>query len=98
MKVIEDGGDQVYTNYAIDIGSDGQYEFTREGFNLLRFRADIFGYADTEDLKTDERNCTAEEMMQTLSTKNGMESTFPFTRKKSCRSTAFHPVLQKKSS
>ena len=69
MKVIEDGGDQVYTNYAIDIGSDGQYEFTREGFNLLRFRADIFGYADTEDLKTDERNCTAEEMMQTLSTK-----------------------------
>ena len=26
MKVIEDGGDQVYTNYAIDIGSDGQYE------------------------------------------------------------------------
>ena len=69
MKVIEDGGDQVYTNYAIDIGSNGQYEFTREGFNLLRFRADIFGYADTEDLKTDERNCTAEEMMQTLSTK-----------------------------
>ena len=68
MKVIEDGGDQVYTNYAIDIGSNGQYEFTREGFNLLRFRADIFGYADTEDLKTDERNCTAEEMMQTLST------------------------------
>ena len=56
MKVIEDGGDQVYTNYAIDIGSNGQYEFTREGFNLLRFRADIFGYADTEDLKTDERN------------------------------------------
>ena len=69
MKVIENGGGEVYTNYAIATGNNGQYEFTREGFNLLRFRADVFGRAYTDDLKTDERNCTAEELMQTLSTK-----------------------------
>ena len=46
MKVIEDGGDQVYTNYAIDIGSDGQYEFTREGFLIFCVSGQIF--SDTQ--------------------------------------------------
>ena len=72
MKVIEKGGDKIYMNYAIDIGKDGEYEFTREGFNLLRFRADIFGHAYTDDLEEKERNCTAEEMMETLATKDWM--------------------------
>lgn len=69
MKVIEKGGDEIYLNYAIGIGNDGEYEFTREGFNLLRFRADIFGHAYTDDLKEKERNCSADEMMETLATK-----------------------------
>lgn len=70
MKVIEEGGDEIYMNYAIGIGNDGEYDFTREGFNLLRFRADIFGHAYTDELTEKERNCTAEEMMETLATKD----------------------------
>ena len=69
MKVIEEGGDEIYMNFAIGIGSDEDYKFTREGFNLLRFRADIFGHAYTDDLTDEERNCTAAEMIETLSAK-----------------------------
>lgn len=67
MKVIEENGSEISVDFGISIDSAGNYSFTKEGWSLLRFKGDIYGRPDTDDLLAEERDATAEEMMMELS-------------------------------
>lgn len=66
LQIIEKHGDTILTSFGIQLNSAGDYEFTREGTNLLRFKADIYGQAYVKDLKNEQRDATAQEMMDDL--------------------------------
>lgn len=50
----------------IEVGLDGDYEYTVTGNALLRFQADVFGKADINDMTTEQRNMSAKEMVNYL--------------------------------
>lgn len=63
ITLIEKNGDQVISDFHIILDSSGQYQFDVEGTQLLRFLADVYGYASTDDLKYKERNATADDVI-----------------------------------
>ena len=66
LRVIEDNGNTILTDFGIDIDSSGDYFFTKAGISLDRFKADIYGRAFIEDLKPKEKDATVDEMMADL--------------------------------
>lgn len=66
-KILEANGDRVDQNFHIVMNNQGEYHFDlEEGVNLERFRADIYGRALIDDLEKDEKNATAQQMMEYL--------------------------------
>lgn len=59
IDIIEACGDTVDDNFNITIDASGNYAYTVEGRTLTRFLADIYGYANTEDLSYVESTRTA---------------------------------------
>lgn len=70
MKLIEPFGDQLQTNFAIGIDGAGEYVYTQSGFNLVRFKADVFGIPDPEDMTNLQKNISAKDMMAYLVSKD----------------------------
>lgn len=77
MQILYENGDDVYTDFAIAVNDAGQYEFTKSGFTLLRFKADVYGRSYTEApegvepddervLQPEEAAVTAEELVRQL--------------------------------
>lgn len=66
MKIIEEHGSEVISDFGIRQDSAGNYEFTKTGFNLMRFKADIYGRVYIEDLTDEEREIDAASMMAEL--------------------------------
>lgn len=67
LKILEKNGDDISHNFHIKLNKDGDYVFdVQEGFTLNRFKADIFGYPLIDSMKPEEKNATAEEMMERL--------------------------------
>lgn len=72
IRHLEKNGDQIDNNFGIFMNGNQKYEFVNSGSALQRFRADIFGYASTSDLKTENRyginevNASAQEIMDYL--------------------------------
>ncbi|MCR5302777.1 MAG: penicillin-binding protein [Lachnospiraceae bacterium] len=66
IKIVESCGDTVSNDFNIYINDDGQYEFAVTGTRLTRFLADIYGHKSMDDLTTDERNSTPDEVIQYL--------------------------------
>lgn len=87
LKVIEGNGDSILMDFGIEIDSAGNYSFTRTGVNLLRFKADIYGQAYVEDLTNEQRDATADEMMEDMCGKTCTEFLIPAIRRKSLRKT-----------
>lgn len=72
LQILEKNGDSLSQNFHIYVGADGDYVFdVDEGFTLSRFRADVYGHPLIDDLKEEEKNATAEEMMEHLSGSRG---------------------------
>lgn len=72
LKILEKNGDSLSNSFHIYLDDDGEYQFdVDEGFTLNRFRADIYGYPLIDDLKEDEKNATAAEMVEHLSSSSG---------------------------
>ena len=67
MRILEKNGDQIEKKIPIRINSKKQYEYTKEGTSLLRWKADVFGKAKIGDLTKKERNLTAGQMAAYLS-------------------------------
>ena len=72
---IELRGDSIDNNFGITMNDEGEYEFIPSGSSLRRFRADIFGHANVDELTfnekagIDEANCTAVEMINYMKSK-----------------------------
>lgn len=66
MQILYKNGDDVYTDFAIRINDAGEYEYSKSGFQLLRFKADVFGEPYTDDLTKEQRSISAEDMVKEL--------------------------------
>ncbi len=51
LTVLEKNGDSYVNDFGIQMNRKGKLRFTAEGGSLMRFRADVYGEADIEDLK-----------------------------------------------
>ena len=72
LQILAQNGDTPSGSFHIVVNENGEYAFDlEEGFNLNRFRADIYGYPLIEDMKEEEKNATAAEMMEYLTGSKG---------------------------
>lgn len=63
LKCLYENGESVNNELKIKINASGKYEYTVEGTALKRFRADVFGKADPEDMTEEQAQMTAEELV-----------------------------------
>ena len=67
MKILESNGDDITHSFHIVVDNNGEYAFdVAEGFTLNRFRADIYGEALIDSLTEEQKNATADQMMEFL--------------------------------
>ena len=66
IAMIEENGDQVISDFHIEVNRSGEYAYTVEGVQLLRFLADIYGYASIDDLKEREKAAAPEDVVKYL--------------------------------
>ena len=66
IAMIEENGDQVISDFHIEVNRSGEYAYTVEGVQLLRFLADIYGYASIADLKEREKAAAPEDVVKYL--------------------------------
>jgi penicillin-binding protein 2 len=72
LQILKENGDSPDQNFHIILDENGNYAFDVSGQTLNRFRADVFGRARIEDLKEEEADTTAQEIIDHLcSTKSG---------------------------
>lgn len=70
MKKLEENGESFDQALKIKIAEDGNYEYTVTGAALTRFRADIFGEADPDNMTEEQREIGPDEMVALLSGEN----------------------------
>lgn len=66
IKLIEQNGDEVISDFNIRVNEDGEYVFTVEGTKLQRFLADVYGKKYTSDLDYDEKTATPDTVIEYL--------------------------------
>jgi len=66
IKLVEQNGDEVISDFNIRVNEDGEYVFTVEGTKLQRFLADIYGKKYTSDLDYDEKTATPDDVVEYL--------------------------------
>ena len=67
-KMIRSNGDTPSHDFHIIIGSDGNYAFDTDNTTTIqRFRADIYGYQTTNELKAGEADASPDKIVQDLS-------------------------------
>ena len=63
VKIIESHGDSPYNDFPIRLDENGNYVYTVKGFNLSRFKADFFGYRTIDELKPEEADISAPDLV-----------------------------------
>lgn len=72
LQILKENKDSLSNTFHILLDENGNYVFdVDEGFTLNRFRADIYGHPLIDDLKKEEKNATADEMVAYLSGEKG---------------------------
>lgn len=66
IKMIEEQGDSIVDDFKVSLTEDGTYEYNASGFTLNRFKADLFGEAYIENLKEEQLNITAPDLVELL--------------------------------
>lgn len=66
IRIIEENGDSIVSDFKIVLNKNNQYEFTVEGTQLYRFLADVYGHSSIDDLEEKERTATAQEVIEYL--------------------------------
>ncbi len=66
IKLIEQSGDEVISDFNIRVNEYNEYVFTVEGTKLQRFLADIYGKKYTSDLEYDEKTSTPDDVIEFL--------------------------------
>ncbi|MGN0375600.1 MAG: penicillin-binding transpeptidase domain-containing protein, partial [Butyrivibrio sp.] len=71
VTIIEENGDSIDYNFPMEY-ANGRYNFTVSDNALLRFLRDIYGHAKISQLTDSERNATAEDVVELLKTRYGI--------------------------
>ena len=72
LQILSKNGDSLSDNFHITVNDHGDYAFdVDEGFTLNRFRADIYGEAQIDDLSEEQKNATAAQIMDHLTGSSG---------------------------
>lgn len=66
-RKLNENHEQINNELKIEIGADGNYVYTVTGRALERFKADLFGEADPSDMTPEQREMSANDMIQFLS-------------------------------
>lgn len=66
IQMIEKNGDHVITDFGIVLDENNEFSYNVEGTSLLRFLADVYGYKTIDELKTEQRMATADEVIDYL--------------------------------
>lgn len=83
-KILRSHGDKLSNDFHVVLDENGNYTYNVEGTALQRFRADVYGRAKISDLKLDEEESTADQMIAKLSGKDRfaiVRSDRPYTEK-----------------
>ncbi len=83
IQLIEQNGDSIDSNFHIIVDENGKYAYDVSGTSLLRFKADVYGYIYISELTDEEREATADDMINYLSASRfGLKNTDrPYTEK-----------------
>lgn len=67
LKILEKNQESTdISNFHIVLDESGNYAYDTTGFTLNRFKADVYGKANIDDLKKNQLNATAQELMDYL--------------------------------
>lgn len=66
IRIIKSKGDSIETSLKIIIDPNGNFQFSVDDFWLQRFKADVYGKANIDDMEAKERNSTADEIVSYL--------------------------------
>ena len=77
-KILEQHGDSLSNDFHVVLDENGNFAYDVDGKALQRFKADVFGRAKIDDMKEEEAESTADEMIDTLMS----ESRFAIVRTK----------------
>ena len=66
IKIIESHGDEMYRSFRVEMDENGNYVYNAAGFTLSRFKADLFGESYIDDLTDEQRNISAEDLIELL--------------------------------
>ena len=68
LQILASNGDSLSNSFHVVVGEDGNYQYdVEEGFTLNRFKADVYGCVLIDDMTEEQRNSTAEDMINYLS-------------------------------
>ena len=81
FRILEENGDEVVSDFNVYLDEDGDYAFSVSGTSLLRFLADVYGYASIDSMEPWERNSTPQDLIDFLCESYGIgERTDPDDR------------------
>lgn len=66
IDILDGNGDSITGDFNIILNEDGQFEYNVSDTSLLRFLADIYGHASTDDLTYEEKTRTARDAVMDL--------------------------------
>lgn len=66
IVMIEENGDHVIGGFHIELDKNNEYRYNVEGTQLLRFLADVYGYASIDDMKEKYKSATPDEVITYL--------------------------------
>ena len=72
IQIVEENGDSLSSSFHVVLDDNGEYAYDVEGVSLQRFRADVYGHSLIDDLKAEEADATASELMADLADRFGV--------------------------
>lgn len=76
IRMIENNGDKVTSDFKIIVDENGDFAYTVEGTSLLRFLADVYGLSTVDKLTPEQKTSTPQEIMEYLSRASGKGTRF----------------------
>lgn len=67
INKLYENNEKINNELKIRIGDNGEYEYTVSGTALLRFKADIFGKTNPDDMTAEQRDINASDLIKLLS-------------------------------
>lgn len=71
IGMIEKNGDSCITDFKVYLNEDGAFAYTVEGTARLRFLADVYGKKTVNELEEDQKQASAQKVMEYLSRNKG---------------------------